>query len=62
LNTRLIRWLDDGTLCRQAGLNDTLSATVPLAESRESHRDTGSGHRIGTVHDLQVDVRLGGVA
>jgi hypothetical protein len=39
-----------------------LGAMVMLAESRESNRDTGCGHRIGSVHDLQVDVRLRGVA
>lgn len=62
LPRRLIHWLDDGTLCWQAGLNHKILATVMLAESHEGNRDTECGLRIGSVHDLQVDVRFRGVA
>jgi hypothetical protein len=58
----LVRWLDDGALCWQASLNHVLGAMVMFAESSESNRDAECCHRIGSVHCLQVDVRLRGVA
>jgi len=62
LRNRVVRGLDDGALGWQADLNHVLGAMVMFAESRESKRDAECGHRIGSVHNLQVDVRLRGVA